>query len=60
MAETAYIINPKRMVLLPDRESRLPDGGYDYAEALIAAKKDLPGATVVCYVNFQRRRQGGV
>jgi quinolinate synthase len=51
MAETAYIINPKRMVMLPDRESGCPMADMITAEALIAAKKDLPGATVVCYVN---------
>ena len=51
MAETAYIINPKRTVLLPDKESGCPMANMITAEALIAAKKDLPGATVVCYVN---------
>ena len=51
MAETAYIINPKRTVLLPDKESGCPMANMITAEALIAAKKDLPGATAVCYVN---------
>jgi len=36
---------------LPDRESGCPMADMITAEALIAAKKDLPGATVVCYVN---------
>ena len=51
MAETAYIINPKRTVLLPDNESGCPMADMITAEALIARKKELPGATVVCYVN---------
>ena len=51
MAETAYIINPKRTVLLPDIESGCPMADMITAEALIARKKELPGVTVVCYVN---------
>ena len=51
MAETAYIINPKRIVLLPDNESGCPMADMITAEALIARKKELPGTTVVCYVN---------
>ena len=51
MAETAYIINPKRTVLLPDIESGCPMADMITAEALIARKKELKGVTVVCYVN---------
>jgi quinolinate synthase len=51
MAETAYIINPKRVVLLPDVESGCPMADMITAEVLIARKKELPGVTVVCYVN---------
>ena len=51
MAETAYIINPKRTVLLPDIESGCPMADMITVEALIARKKELPGVTVVCYVN---------
>ena len=51
MAETAYIINPKRTVLLPDVESGCPMADMITVEALIAKKKELPGVTVVCYVN---------
>jgi len=51
MAETAYIINPKRTVLLPDVESGCPMADMITAEALIAKKKELLGASVVCYVN---------
>jgi quinolinate synthase len=51
MAETAYIINPKRIVLLPDNESGCPMADMITVEALIAKKKELPRAVVVCYVN---------
>lgn len=51
MAETAYIINPKRTVLLPELESGCPMADMITEEALVARKKELPGVTVVCYVN---------
>ena len=51
MVETAYIINPKRTVLLPDVESGCPMADMITVEALLARKKELPGVTVVCYVN---------
>jgi len=51
MAETAYIVNPGRTVLLPDFESGCPMADMITAEQLIARKKELPGALVVCYVN---------
>jgi quinolinate synthase len=51
MAETAYIINPKRVVLLPDVESGCPMADMITVDALITKKKELPGVTVVCYVN---------
>lgn len=51
MAETAYIVNPKKVVLLPDMDSGCPMADMVTVEALIAKKKELPGVTVVCYVN---------
>jgi len=51
MAETAYIINPERTVLLPDKESGCPMADMITAPALIDLKKQYPGAMVVCYVN---------
>jgi quinolinate synthase len=51
MAETAAIINPKRTVLLPELEAGCPMADMISAEALIEKKKELPNATVVCYVN---------
>jgi quinolinate synthase len=51
MAETAYIVNSQRNVLMPDIESGCPMADMITAEALIAKKKELPGVMVVCYVN---------
>ena len=51
MAETAYIVNPGKTVLLPDFESGCPMADMMTAEELIEKKKEIPGAIVVCYVN---------
>jgi quinolinate synthase len=51
MAETAYIVNPGKTVLLPDFESGCPMADMITAEKLIEKKKEIPGAIVVCYVN---------
>jgi quinolinate synthase len=51
MAETASILSPESLVLLPDAESGCPMADMITAEQLIVRKKELPGARVVCYVN---------
>jgi quinolinate synthase len=51
MAETAAIINPNKTVLLPDAGAGCPMADMITAEQLIEKKKELPGATVVTYVN---------
>jgi quinolinate synthase len=51
MAETASILCPERIVLLPDNNAGCPMANMITAEELIRRKKHLPGAAVVCYVN---------
>lgn len=51
MAETAKIINPEKMVLLPEETAGCPMADMASAEDLRGYKKDHPGAAVVSYVN---------
>jgi quinolinate synthase len=51
MAETASILCPDKTVLLPDMDAGCPMADMVTAERLRQRKKELPGATVVCYVN---------
>ncbi len=51
MAETAAIICPNMTVLLPDEHAGCPMANMITAEQLRQKKEELPGATVVCYVN---------
>jgi len=51
MAETAAILCPQMTVLLPDRHAGCPMANMITAEQLRQKKKELPGATVVCYIN---------
>ena len=51
MAESAYILSPQKKVLLPDINAGCPMADMVTAEALIARKKELPGAAVVTYIN---------
>jgi len=51
MAESASILNPGKMVLLPVKEAGCPMADMINAEKLIATKNKYPGAAVVCYVN---------
>jgi quinolinate synthase len=51
MAETASIVCPDRTVLLPDAGAGCPMANMITAAQLIAKKKEMPGATVVTYVN---------
>ncbi|MFC1904799.1 quinolinate synthase NadA [Chloroflexota bacterium] len=51
MAETAYILSPDKIVLLPDIHAGCPMADMITAERLREKKKELPGAAVVCYVN---------
>ena len=51
MAETASIICPDKVVLLPDIHAGCPMADMVTAERLREKKKEHPGATVVCYIN---------
>ena len=51
MAETASILCPDKIVLLPDMHAGCPMADMITAEGLLQKKKEHPGATVVCYVN---------
>lgn len=51
MAETASILSPDKVVLLPDRNAGCPMADMITAEALRQKKREHPQATVVCYVN---------
>jgi quinolinate synthase len=51
MAETASILCPDKVVLLPDIHAGCPMANMITASALRETKKQHPGAKVVCYVN---------
>ncbi len=51
MAETASILCPEKVVLLPDMHAGCPMADMITAESLRELKKEHPRATVVCYIN---------
>lgn len=51
MAETASILNPDKLVLIPDPEANCPMAQMLDPDRLRALKERHPGAVVVCYVN---------
>lgn len=51
MAETASILCPDKIVLLPDIHAGCPMADMITAERLRERKRELPGTTVVCYIN---------
>ena len=51
MAETASILCPDKVVLLPDMHAGCPMADMITVERLREKKKEHPKATVVCYVN---------
>lgn len=51
MAETAFILSPDKTVLLPDIHANCPMANMITAEELRQRKSELPGVSVVCYVN---------
>ncbi|MHB8104407.1 MAG: quinolinate synthase NadA [Dehalococcoidales bacterium] len=51
MAETASILNPNKTVLLPDANAGCPMANMINADQLRKKKQELPGYTVVTYIN---------
>ncbi len=51
MAETAKILNPGRLVLIPDPSAGCPMADMITAGQLRELKAQHPGAKAVCYVN---------
>ncbi len=51
MAETASILCPDKIVLLPDINAGCPMADMVTAERLKERKREFPGAAVVCYIN---------
>jgi len=51
MAETAKVLSPDKMVLLPDRRAGCPMADMITADELRGLKEKHPDALVVCYVN---------
>ncbi len=51
MAETAAILCPDKTVLLPDKQAGCPMADMITAAQLKEKKKEMPGISVVCYVN---------
>lgn len=51
MAETAKLLNPGKLVLLPDIEASCPMAEMADAEGIRAYRREHPGALVISYVN---------
>jgi quinolinate synthase len=51
MAETAKLLNPEKVVLLPERDANCPMAQMVRPADILALKKEHPGAVVVSYVN---------
>lgn len=51
MAETAAIISPDKLVIMPDQHAGCPMADMITADQLRELKKEHPQAAVICYVN---------
>ena len=59
MAETASILCPDKIVLLPDVNAGCPMADMITNEKLEERKREHPGATVVCYINSTAEVKAG-
>jgi len=59
MAETAKILSPDKMVILPDEEAGCPMADMITADQLEQEKAKYPGVQVVCYVNSSAAVKAG-
>ena len=55
MAESAAMLNPDKMVLLPVKEAGCPMADMVAVDKLKEKRKEYPDAAVVCYVNSSAR-----
>ncbi len=51
MAESAAVLNPEKIVLMPELSAQCPMAAMITPESLRGEKEKYPGAAVVCYVN---------
>jgi len=51
MAETAALLSPEKIILLPDENAGCPMADMADASAVLEMKGEHPGAVVICYVN---------
>lgn len=51
MAETAHILNPNKLVLMPSTDAGCPLADFLTPEIITRAKKQYPDAAVVVYIN---------
>ncbi len=51
MAETASILNPEKLVLIPDKNARCPMAAMLPREEILRAKNEHPDKKVVLYIN---------
>jgi quinolinate synthase len=59
MAETASVLSPRKVVLLPDLNAGCPMANMITAEELREKKRQLPQAAVVCYINSTAEVKAG-
>jgi len=59
MAESAKILSPEKIVLLPEKDAGCPMADMVEPEALRKMKKEYPDAAVICYINSSAAVKAG-